>query len=79
MNILVINPGATSTKIALYNREENLLTETIQHRAAIIQSFSKVADQLDYRLEVIKETLDKHDVNFDEIAAIAARGQSLTK
>ena len=74
MNILVINPGATSTKIALYNREENLLTETIQHRTSTIQSFSKVADQLDYRLEVIKETLDKHAVNFDEIVAIAARG-----
>ena len=49
MKILVINPGATSTKIAVFQDEEQLYKLTIDHSAEELDRFERVIDQADYR------------------------------
>ena len=49
MKVLVINPGSTSAKIAIYEEETVIYSETIDHEAADLAPFSCVLEQLDYR------------------------------
>ena len=42
---LVINPGATSTKAAIYEGETEVFTENLSHPIEEIQKFHEVADQ----------------------------------
>ena len=53
--LLVINPGSTSTKLALFE-EDNMMFETsVNHDAAVLNSFKSVYDQFEYRMNVINE------------------------
>ncbi len=71
--ILVINPGSTSTKVAVYEDEKAVLEKSIEHSPQELSKFDRVIDQLKYREEVIIKTLEESgfDVDFD---AIACRG-----
>ena len=44
MQILVINPGSTSTKIALFNKEDQVVDETIRHKAEELLKFNTILD-----------------------------------
>ena len=74
--VLVINPGGTSTKAAILNREEFLLRENYEHEAGVIKSFDKVIDQYDYRREMLEELLAPHLKDI-ELLAVAGRGGPL--
>ena len=54
MEILVINPGSTSTKIAIYQDENPIYTESISHTPADLAPFPRVLEQLEYRLAMIR-------------------------
>ena len=71
--ILVINPGSTSTKVAVYEDEKAVLEKSIEHSPQELSKFDRVIDQLKYREEVIIKTLEESgfDVDFD---AFACRG-----
>lgn len=72
--ILVLNPGSTSTKIALFNNMEKIFEETLRHNKSDLEKFESIIDQKDYRFEVIKKALNDNNVHFQDIDAIAARG-----
>lgn len=72
--ILIINPGATSTKVALYKGETELCTETLDHDAAELSEFKEINDQYDMRMAAVMNFLDAHNVKPEEIDGIAARG-----
>lgn len=72
--ILAINPGATSTKVSVYEGENEVFTENIKHPIEEIQRFAEVADQFDYRKETILRMLAQHGVGKDEIIAVIGRG-----
>ncbi len=74
MKVLVINPGSTSTKIAIYENESPVYVENITHDHDDLAHFHHVIDQLEYRFEKIKETLIKSGHSIDEIDAVSARG-----
>lgn len=74
--ILVINPGATSTKVAIFDREEALLRENYQHDSDEIGKFPRVIDQLDYRREILEEKLAPI-LKGIELLAAAGRGGPL--
>lgn len=74
MNILVINPGATSTKIGFFEGNKEIFIENIEHEVEVLQQFIKVPDQLDYRLNKTLEVLKAHNVNLSKLDGIAARG-----
>ncbi|MEO0230002.1 MAG: butyrate kinase, partial [candidate division WOR-3 bacterium] len=51
--ILVINPGSTSTKVALFKNEEQLFSENITHPAEELSKFHRIIDQYEFRREII--------------------------
>ena len=55
--VLAINPGSTSTKIAVYENEEEILEKTLRHSSEEIDKFEKIADQLDFRKDIIESVL----------------------
>ena len=46
--ILVVNPGSTSTKIAIYDGEKEVFSETLRHNSEELQKLGKIADQKSY-------------------------------
>ncbi|HHW58237.1 MAG TPA: butyrate kinase [Clostridia bacterium] len=72
--ILAINPGSTSTKIALYEDEKEVLCQTLVHPASELQKYDKVADQFDMRKEVVLTFLRDNGYNVNELSAVVGRG-----
>ena len=69
--LLIINPGSTSTKIALTNGETVCKSETLRHDVAILQHYKGIWDQFPYRLGVCKQWIETTAVSLD---AVVARG-----
>ncbi|MBQ1357788.1 MAG: butyrate kinase, partial [Oscillospiraceae bacterium] len=57
--IFVINPGSTSTKVALFEDDRNIWEKKIFHEAETLAAYGSVNDQLDYRYSVICDTLNE--------------------
>ncbi len=74
MKILVLNPGATSTKIAVYEDETEVFCETIRHTQEELAGFRHVIDQLDFRRELVMETLRAHGFSRADFASVCSRG-----
>ncbi len=72
--ILVINPGSTSTKVALFENGKLLKKETIKHPVDEIKHFDKIIDQLDFRVEVIEKWLKDNDIDLKKLDAVVGRG-----
>lgn len=74
MKVLVINPGATSTKIAVYSDENEELKIGIDHDAADLNKYSKIVDQMPYRKEIILKTISDKGYSLTDFDAICGRG-----
>ena len=55
--ILVINPGSTSTKIAVYEDENPLFVKTINHSKEELAPFKEPFDQYEYRRDLVLRTM----------------------
>ena len=75
--ILVINPGTTSTKIAVYDDSAALLRETVDHPQAELSRFHWVMDQLDYRRTCVEQALTRHGISLEALTCVVARGGML--
>ena len=73
MQILAINPGSTSTKIAVYDDEKPVLLRTIRHRPEEIADFHTIVEQREFRRDVVLRELEKLEVPF-HFNAIIGRG-----
>jgi butyrate kinase len=71
---LIINPGSTSTKVAVYRDESEVASETIRHSAEELAAFATVADQYEFRLTLILQMLDTHHISAGDLDAIVVRG-----
>lgn len=76
-NILVINPGSTSTKIAYYEDKVEKLNKNVFHDDSELAEFKTIADQYDYRLTLIATFLEKEGISISELDAVVGRGGSL--
>lgn len=74
VKILVINPGATSTKIAVFDGEKEEFRRNIEHTAAELAPFAHVIDQLDLRLKQIMDALSAAGYRPADFAAVCGRG-----
>ncbi len=72
--VFVINPGSTSTKIAVYDGEEALFQETIRHSAEELSVFQQISDQEEFRRNCILATLSKHEIPIESLDAVVCRG-----
>jgi len=72
--LLAINTGSTSTKVAVYEGEELLFRESIQHRLSDFKDFSQIIDQYPLRISVINELLKHHNFDTKKLDAVVGRG-----
>lgn len=72
--ILAINPGSTSTKIALYEDEKPLLDLTLRHTTEEISRFADIIDQLDWRRGLILGALRDNNHELSSLSAVIGRG-----
>jgi butyrate kinase len=72
--ILAINPGSTSTKIAIFDNEKEVFEETLRHSAEKIDEYEKIYDQYEFRKNVILDVLNEKGINLTKLDAIVGRG-----
>lgn len=72
--ILVINPGSTTTKIAVYQDEICLMRENINHFLEELISYPSIISQYEYRLELIVGALAQAGIDLNEIKIVMGRG-----
>lgn len=72
--LLIINPGSTSTKIAVYDDENLEFVKNITHNSEEISKFDNITDQYGFRREIILSTLKDHNVKPESLTGIVARG-----
>jgi butyrate kinase len=73
--VIVINPGSTSTKIAIYNRNGEIKSETVCHQQSELDKFLHLTDQLEYRYSMIKEWVTNYLAGKDfEVVGVVGRG-----
>ena len=72
--ILAINPGSTSTKIAIYDNEKEVFESTLRHSNEEIEKYDRIIDQYDFRKEVILTALSDNGINLTKLSAVVGRG-----
>ncbi|MCP4356258.1 MAG: butyrate kinase [Proteobacteria bacterium] len=74
VRILAINPGSTSTKIAVYHNDKSVFLKTLRHNVEELDKYDKISDQFAFRKEIILRELVDADICIDKINAIVGRG-----
>lgn len=73
-HILAINPGSTSTKIAVYVNTKVIFLKSIPHDSNKIKKFDRISDQFQYRKDIILQELKDAHIEIEKIEAIVGRG-----
>ena len=75
--IFAINPGSTSTKIAIFSDKECIFEDNISHDAAILNTFKEISDQFDYRKDLILKSIANANFRLSDMDAFVGRGGGL--
>lgn len=75
--ILAINPGSTSTKIAVFKGNETVFSKNVSHDASELAQYKEVSDQLPYRKKMVQDILTESGVSLKELDAVVGRGGGL--
>ena len=77
IRVLAINPGSTSTKIALFDDYDEVFSANIEHPAEELNGFPEIQDQLWYRREEVIKTMEVNGYAFEDVDVFAGRGGGL--
>jgi len=72
--IFVINPGSTSTKLALFGDETCLVETCVNHYSEELLKFKKINDQLSFRMRDIHDLIEKEHIDLNGLDAVVGRG-----
>lgn len=72
--VLVINPGSTSTKIGVFQGETLVMESTIRHATEEIAQYPSIIDQYNFRKEAILKVLKDEGINSSKLDAVCGRG-----
>ncbi|MBR3363501.1 MAG: hypothetical protein IKG53_01330, partial [Solobacterium sp.] len=72
--IFVINPGSTSTKLALSENENRIFETDVFHDSSFLKTLGTINDQLDYRMEVLHQFLAENHIDLHGLDAVVGRG-----
>ena len=75
--ILVVNPGSTSTKIALFDDYDKVFSLNLDHEAEDLKKFKEVGEQLGYRTDVVAKTMADNGYELSDVNIFVARGGGL--
>ena len=74
MKLLVINPGSTSTKVAIFEDDVSILDKTLRHQLTDLVPYEKLTDQYDFRKQIIIDAVEEAGISLNELAAVVGRG-----
>lgn len=74
MRQLIINPGSTSTKIAVFEDENSVFETTLRHSNEEVGKYSNVADQFEFRKNLILTALMENNIALESLNAAVGRG-----
>ena len=74
---LAVNPGSTSTKVAVFKGTEKLLSENVSHATEDLAKFAEVSDQLQFRYQMIRDMLKEKNIDLSDLDAAVGRGGGL--
>ena len=72
--ILVINPGSTSTKLAIFDDEKQVLSKSLAHDVEEISKFPDIPSQYQFRKNIIIDFLAESGIELRTIDAVVGRG-----
>ncbi len=72
--ILAINPGSTSTKIAVFDGNKSIFLKTLRHSTDELKGFTHIAEQFGFRKDIIMQELANASIDIDSINAVVGRG-----
>ncbi len=72
--ILVINPGSTSTKLAIYEDEREIMKKTLRHSVEELKPFKRIVDQYEFRKKVILDFVREAGYDIRGFSAVVGRG-----
>lgn len=72
--VLAINPGSTSTKIAVFKGSDCIVEQTLRHSAEQIAGFGSVIEQYQWRKQLILDTLAENNIDVNTLSAVIGRG-----
>ena len=72
--ILAINPGSTSTKIAVYENSTLIFTKNLTHPVEELKKFKKITDQYQFRKDIILNELNQGGIDLQNIKVVVGRG-----
>ncbi|WAW14694.1 butyrate kinase [Peptostreptococcus equinus] len=72
--ILAINPGSTSTKIAVYDNDKEVFETTLRHSSEEIAQFKQISDQFNFRKEVIENEIKSANIELSSLDCVVGRG-----
>lgn len=75
--IFAINPGSTSTKVALFEGEKVIFSQNVSHDATKLAEFHNISDQMPYRKDTIVKLLEENKVTLEGVDAFVGRGGGL--
>ncbi len=75
--ILAVNPGSTSTKIAVYEDDKELFCETLNHPKEELDKYPYILEQFAMRKEYVEQCLEKKGFNTKDLSAVVGRGGHL--
>lgn len=72
--VLAINPGSTSTKIAVFDDDKPAFTQVIRHDAREVASFGAIIEQYEWRRGLVEQSLEANKVGLKTLDAVVGRG-----
>lgn len=72
--ILAINPGSTSTKIAVFEGENQIFIKNIKHATEELAPFAVITDQFEFRKNIILKELEANQIDIHSIKMVVGRG-----
>jgi butyrate kinase len=72
--ILAINPGSTSTKIAVFENNDQIFIKNIKHTSEELEGFHKITDQAEFRKNIIINTLKENNIEIETLNFVIGRG-----
>lgn len=71
---LILNPGSTSTKVAVYDDDQPVFVRSIPHTNHDLAPFPSLNDQLDYRVALVRGVLAEEGISLSTLSAVVGRG-----
>lgn len=72
--VLAINPGSTSTKIAVFDDLTPVFEKTLRHDPAELDKFGGIIEQYDFRKQLVLEAMKENNVTPESLNAVVGRG-----